>query len=293
MAGAAEILRELVRRWWLVGVLVVAGALAGFGFAAATTPTYTSKAYVVVVAQNPGDNTSAVSYAQAYARIAEQGDVLDAAVTASKGTTSVAELRRQVRASSSPDAPIIEITGSASSPGKAADLANLVAGGLITTANRHGTDTRITLALLSRAAPPADPSAPHRTADVAVGAAVGLLLGGLAVLAGAGRFRRRPTPAEPGGPEPGGPESGGPEPGAPEPGPAQHRRPAEPTSAAEPIHPTYPAVPMNSAERPVGHVYGSAPTMALPSAGLPSARGELGPDESGDRARVGGVRPPS
>jgi capsular polysaccharide biosynthesis protein len=275
MAGAAEILNGLVRRWWLVAVLVVAGALAGFGFAAASTPIYTSNAYVVVVAQNTGDNTSAVSYAQAYARIAEQGDVLDAAATASKGTTTAAQLRRQVRASSSPDAPIIEITGSASSPGNAANLANLVAGGLITTANRHGTDTRVSLALLSRAAPPADPSSPQRTVDVAVGAAAGLLLGGLAVLAGAGRTGRngrRRRPVQPGDLPPRGP---------------QHAE--EPAGAAEPIQPTYPAVPLNSSTgHLVGHVYGSPPTM-----GLPSARGGAAPDGSEDGARIGGGTPPS
>jgi capsular polysaccharide biosynthesis protein len=187
MAGAAEILSELVRRWWLVGVLVVAGGLAGIGYAVATPPTYTGNAYVVVVAQNPADNTSAVSYAQAYARIAAQADVLDAAAAASDGTATAAALRRQVRAASSPDTPIIEVTGSGRSPTEAANTANLVAGGLIATANRHGTDTRMTLTLLSRAAPPVDPTSPQPGLDLAVGAAVGLLLGGLAALSRADR----------------------------------------------------------------------------------------------------------
>ncbi len=284
MAGAAKILKGLVRRWWLVGVLVVVGALAGLGYARWTPLTYTSNAYVVVVAQNEGDNTSAVSYAQAYARIAEQGDVLDAAVAASHGTVSVSELRRQVRASSSPDTPIIEISGSAGSASRAANLTNLVAGGLIKAANRHGTDTRMTLTLLSGAAPPADPTSPQLTVDVAVGVAMGLLLGGLSVLAGAGRTGDRSRPAEPSGP-------------------FEPSRPAELTSAAEPVHPAelpsaaepmHPAEPIHPADQTIGPAkavhtdgdYGSPPTI-----GLPTARS--GPATSDDGARAGWLRPPS
>ena len=182
MAGAAERLTQLVRRWWLAGLLTMLGAFAGLGYALATNPVYTAKAYVVVVAQNPSDN-AAVSYAQAFARIADEGAALNAAAEASNGTESVNELRQQVRASTSPDAPVIELTGSAASAPRAADRANLVADGLVTTANSHATDTRMRLTLLSGAVSPADPTSPHLALSVAVGAAVGLLLGGLAMLA--------------------------------------------------------------------------------------------------------------
>ena len=182
MAGAAERLTQLVRRWWLIGLLTILGALAGLGYVLATDPVYTAKAYVVVVAQNPSDN-AAVSYAQAFARIADEGAALNAAAEASNGTESVNELRQQVRASTSPDAPVIELTGSAASAPRAADRANLVADGLVTTANSHATDTRMRLTLLSGAVSPADPTSPHLALSVAVGAAVGLLLGGLAMLA--------------------------------------------------------------------------------------------------------------
>jgi capsular polysaccharide biosynthesis protein len=178
-------LMRLMRRWWLVGGLTVVGALVGLGYGLLRPPVYSAKAYVVVVAQNSGDGT-AVSYAQAYARIAGQGDVL-AAASGSNGTTSPAELRRAVRASSSPDAPIVEITGSGRSASHAADLANLVAAGLISTANRATSDTRVKLVLLSTATAPASPASPRPALDVAVGAAAGLLLGGLVLLSSPGR----------------------------------------------------------------------------------------------------------
>ncbi|SRR6266540_1258271 len=187
MASTAKTRTRRVLRWWLTGLLTALGALAGLGYALLSHPVYTAKAYVVVVAQNPGDSMSAVSYAQAFARIAGQGEALNAAATASNGAASVSELRSRVRASTSPDAPIIEVTGSAGSASHAADLANLVAKSLVSTANDHSADTRMKLTVLSAAIPPADPSSPRPILDVAVGAAMGLLLGGLALLGGGGR----------------------------------------------------------------------------------------------------------
>lgn len=186
MSRTGEVLREFVRRWWLIGLLTVLGASAGLGYALLRQPVYAAKAYVVVVAQNSNDST-AVSYAQAYARIAGQGETLAAAVRSSNGDVTAGELRRAVRSSSSPDAPVIEVTGSAYPARRAADLANLVADGLISTANRHSSDTRVKLVLLSEAAPPLTPASPRPVLDIAVGAAAGLLLGGLALL---GRPRR-------------------------------------------------------------------------------------------------------
>lgn len=175
-------LTRLVRRWWLIGLLTILGAFGGLGYGLMSDPVYTAKAYLIVVTGNPSDST-AVSYAQAYARIADQGAALNAAAAASNGTSSVDELRRQVRASASRDAPVIELTGSASSASRAADVANLVADGLVTTANRHTADTRMGLTVLSAAIPPTGPTSPRLGLSVAVGAAVGLLLGGLALLA--------------------------------------------------------------------------------------------------------------
>jgi hypothetical protein len=149
-----------------------------------------------VVAENPGD-TSAVSYAQAYSRIAGQGDALQAAADASNGSASAQELRRSVLAAASPDAPVIELTGTADSADRAANLVNLVANSLTKTANTHTGDTRVRVALLSAAVPPADPTSPQLPLAVAVGAAAGLLLGGLAFL-GLGE-RRAPDRA--GGPQ--------------------------------------------------------------------------------------------
>jgi capsular polysaccharide biosynthesis protein len=196
MAMAADLRNTATRRWGVLVLLTVLGAVAGLAYALLRPPEYTAKAYLAVVAENPGDS-SAVSYAQAYSRIASQGDALQAAADASNGSASAQELRRSVLAAASPDAPVIELTGTADSADRAANLVNLVANSLTKTANTHTGDTRVRVALLSAAVPPADPTSPQLPLAVAVGAAAGLLLGGLAFL-GLGE-RRAPDRA--GGPQ--------------------------------------------------------------------------------------------
>ena len=107
MAKAAGTSHRL-GRWWLVGGLMAVGALIGLAYGLLRPPVYAAKAYVVAVSSESGGGSTAVSYAQAYARIAGQDEVL--ATAAGTGGATPDELRRSVRASSSPDAPIIEIT---------------------------------------------------------------------------------------------------------------------------------------------------------------------------------------
>ena len=196
---AADMRNTATRRWGILVLLTLLGAAVGLAYALIRPPEYTAKAYVAVVAENAGDST-AVSYAQAYSRIASQGDALQTAADASGGSASVQDLRRSVLASASPDAPVIELTGTAGSPERAADLVNLVANGLTKTANTHTGDTRMRLAPLSAAAPPADPTSPQLPLAVGVGAAAGFLLGGLAFLGAAERKQPQatadPEPAE-------------------------------------------------------------------------------------------------
>jgi capsular polysaccharide biosynthesis protein len=194
MVSTANTLRNGARRWSLVALLAVLGAVAGYAFARVAPPTYVARAYVAAVARAAGDNPAAVSYANAYAKMASQSDVLNAAVQASGGSSSAAELRTHVRATTSPDAPVIEVTGSARSAQQAADMANQVAAGLVSTAARTSNKTRIDFVVLSAAGTPVDRAAPRPALDVAVGAAVGVLLGGLVLLTGLGRGPTRRGP---------------------------------------------------------------------------------------------------
>ncbi|GGS79545.1 hypothetical protein GCM10010156_42840 [Planobispora rosea] len=175
--------REL-RRWWPLAVAVLLGTLSGLVFSLVKEPAYSADAYVVVVPANPGGTAQAVNFAQAYARIAVQPEIL--AVTTEEVFLPLAaaeRLRNTVRAAASPDAPLVWLNASAPDPQQAADQANAVAEALIAYANRQAGNTGVRLAGFTRALPPISPSTPAPALAMAVGAAAGVLLGGLGCLA--------------------------------------------------------------------------------------------------------------
>jgi capsular polysaccharide biosynthesis protein len=188
---AQEILKHLVRRFGLLVLLTVIGAIAGAAYAGLKTPTYQAKAYVVVTAE-AGEGPAAISFAQAYGRVATKGPAAERAAATLGGTREL----NQVTASTSPDAPVIEIIATHTNAARAAVVANAVAQGLVDFAATRKTETRVGMSMLATAAAPTDPSSPKPPLEMAVGAAAGLLLAGLAALAGVGRSavaRRRDT----------------------------------------------------------------------------------------------------
>jgi len=180
--------RALARRWWPLAVAVPLGACAGAGYAVVSHPSYAANSYVIVVPQNPGEASTAVNFAQAYGRLAGQPQVLAAA--AAESGHSVAALSGLVRGTTSPDAPMIEITGTGGKAEEAVKTADAVAKSLITFANASSKETGVRLVPLANAAEPEKPASPSAQLDTAVGAAAGLLLGTLVMLT-----RRKPGPA--------------------------------------------------------------------------------------------------
>jgi capsular polysaccharide biosynthesis protein len=181
-----EILRRLVRRFGLLLLLTLIGGIAGAAYAAIKTPTYTAKAYVVAVSTSAqADPISALNFAQAYGRVATSDPVL-AKASVLLGTTDQSGLR-QATAATSPDAPVIEITATGPKAKHTANVANALANALVEYGGNRKAETRVSLSLLAGAIAPTRPSSPKPPMELAVGAAGGLLIGGLAVLAGVGR----------------------------------------------------------------------------------------------------------
>jgi capsular polysaccharide biosynthesis protein len=192
MASPAELLGRLLRQGGVLAGAVLLGVLGGAMYGVWKAPAYTADAHVVVVnTANAQDDQTAVKFAQAYGRISTDSAVLAATGTA-KGGGSVAALRRQVRVETSPDAPIIQITGVAPNAARAAQIANEVAGSLVSFGNARSSQTSVRLASFAQASAPDGPSSPNAPLDIAVGAAAGLLIGGFATTAGVGTRRRRP-----------------------------------------------------------------------------------------------------
>jgi len=194
---AVRLTNLVPRRWWPAIATAVLGALAGLLYGLIAPQTYTATAYVLVVATNPANDTSAVNYAQVYARLGRQSEVVGRAADASRGTATVDELRRSVRTSASPDAPVIEVTGSAGTAQRAAILTNLVADGLVSNGDLQTGETRMNLVRLSPAYPPPAPSAPKPFLSLLIGAVVGFLVGALFVLTRPDRGRTVETDTDP------------------------------------------------------------------------------------------------
>ncbi|XRQ10207.1 hypothetical protein ACN3XK_04685 [Actinomadura welshii] len=182
---------------------ILAGLLGGLGYAMFAPTTYTATAFVLVVekdAEGGQAGPAAVSFAQAYGRLAPLPETLDYSrrplPEMEPGST-----REHVQASTSPDAPLIRLAGVARNPRDAAAFANAAADALVRYGTSHRADTGVRVALMTLAAPPDVPSSPSLPLSVAVGTASGVLLAGLSAAVASGRrgrtegSRRRPAAA--------------------------------------------------------------------------------------------------
>ncbi|MFJ7073413.1 lipopolysaccharide biosynthesis protein [Streptomyces sp. NPDC098781] len=175
-------LKRLPLWWWLpAGALI--GAVAGGAYGQLRPPQYTATSSVVAVpnGRTDADCTDALGFAQAYGRVAKQLAVLgDAQVWAG---VPVSTMRESVDVATSPDAPMVAVSATSTSPAEAVDIANAVSGALLTHADHTKDDTGIKLERLSRALKPTEPSSASPALTALVGASAGGLLGGLASLA--------------------------------------------------------------------------------------------------------------
>jgi capsular polysaccharide biosynthesis protein len=180
-----------IRRWWLVVVLGLIGLAVGGIYAATTPRTYSTSSYVTVAALDPNNSQAALGFAQAFGRIATAPQVLGDASGLSG--IPVPELAASARTSTSPDAPLIEITTRSVDAQRATNGANAIAGVFANFANLRTPDTGMRVAVLSDAAVPVTPSSISTSAVLAIGTGAGVLLGALAVAAGMGRLHDRGT----------------------------------------------------------------------------------------------------
>jgi capsular polysaccharide biosynthesis protein len=164
--------------WWPLAGCLLLGLLGGAAHVLLAEREYAASGQVLVSGPEP---ETALGFAQAYGRVATDGAVLTTAHT-DAGVT-VHQLRDRVRAATSPDAPLIEITGTAPRPTDAARAANAVARALIAHGNDATPGTGTELALLTEASPNATPVAPSPFVSLVTGSCAGALTGTLILLA--------------------------------------------------------------------------------------------------------------
>jgi hypothetical protein len=199
-------LRRPIGRFGLVLSLTLIGGSAGLVYGVEAPPTFTARAYVVATGGSVGSTGTldapaaasraapgpdAVAYAHAYGRIATSGPVLAQAAALLGTDTSGLD---DVRASTSPDTPLIEIAASAPSAPRAEYLANAVAHALAGYGSDHEAELNLGLSVLAPATAPARPSSPDPPCELVIGTSAGMLAGALAALASplSSRRRRRP-----------------------------------------------------------------------------------------------------
>ncbi|MFE5556218.1 lipopolysaccharide biosynthesis protein [Streptomyces sp. NPDC056544] len=174
--------------WWPLPACALLGLAAGGAYGVLKAPEYAATSYVVAVPDDTTEPATALGFAQAYARIATSSSTL--AYAQPRAGVSAAKLRTQVRAETSPESPMIAVTGTSKSPAEAADIANAVADALSLSSNQAAKNTGVQLLLFNQAVAPSEPASPSAALSGAVGTCAGGLLGGLWLLARPGRARR-------------------------------------------------------------------------------------------------------
>ncbi|QES52389.1 lipopolysaccharide biosynthesis protein [Streptomyces venezuelae] len=173
--------------WWPLPACALLGLAAGGAYGVLKAPEYAATSYVVAVPDETTEPATALGFAQAYARIATSSATL--AYAQPRAGLTAQRLRTQVRAETSPESPMIAITGTSKSPAQAADIANAVADALSLSSNQAAKNTGVQLLLFNQAVAPTDPASPSAPISGAVGLCAGGLAGGLWLLARPGRRR--------------------------------------------------------------------------------------------------------
>ncbi|WP_246459069.1 YveK family protein [Streptomyces himalayensis] len=166
--------------WWPLVLFILIGVAGGASYSARVAPEYAATTYVVVVPAKGSDPATALGFAQAYGRLSTSTAILAYAQTADGVPDKLPA--RQVQAQTSPDSPVIEITGTSTSRDEAANIANAVADSLMHSGNAAAKDTGVRLVDFSAAIAPAKPVSPSLPVDIAVGGCAGGVIGALVLL---------------------------------------------------------------------------------------------------------------
>ncbi|MDI3419112.1 lipopolysaccharide biosynthesis protein [Streptomyces sp. B-S-A12] len=180
--------RPPVPVWWPLPACAALGLTAGAAYGALAEPEYASTTYLIAVAEKDSEPAATLGFAQAYGRLATSTSTL--AYAQGNAGVPTRQLGSRVQTETSPESPMIGITGTAGRPGDAADIANAVADALRLKANGQSENTGVKLVRFSQAVKVPDPVSPSLPLSIAVGTSAGALVGGLILL-----VRPRRTPA--------------------------------------------------------------------------------------------------
>lgn len=157
----------------LLVVLPLLGGAAGFLVASVTPPRYTAHAYVLITARNQAGDVSGADVAQAVARVATTESVLVSGGSA--GDLLRAAREDRLTATTSPDAPLVEVSATSGLAPEAAALANQLARQVQGRVADISDVAGVRATLLASATTPSRPASPNVFVNVAAGVALGVL----------------------------------------------------------------------------------------------------------------------
>ncbi len=187
----SEVLQTLIRRFWIIILGLIVGGALGALVSQLMTPIYQSTVYLLVVPASDDSGTSPSGdveqrlrgdYAQAFSRLATEPSVVGEAVRESGVGIDPEDIERYLNVSVSPNGPILEVIANFQDPEAAATLADVLGSALSSFTEERAEGTGYRAEVMAEAAPAAAPAAPGWRLNIAVGAAAGLLVGGIIAL---------------------------------------------------------------------------------------------------------------
>ena len=185
----ADYVAAVRKRWVMILVAILVGALAGFAYSQTVTPRYRAVSSVFVSTEQGSTvqdllqgSTFTQNLVTSYAALATMPAVLDPVIDELDLRTTPRELSERVTATVPLDTAIVEITAEAGRPELAAQIANSTAEQLsqtvseVSPTSEVGTSS-VKLTVVATAEPPRYPFAPNTRLLVAGGGAAGLAVG--------------------------------------------------------------------------------------------------------------------
>lgn len=182
--------RVIRSHWVLIIAATLIGLLAGGAASALSKPTYTADTQLFVAIQSSGSvqelqqgNTFSQARVQSYVKTVSSPIVLQPAIDSLGLSMTSDELARQVRATTDVNTVLINISVNDESPVRAASIAEAVATSLIHAVDTlekpkaAGSQSPVSLSVITPAKAPTTPSAPNTRANLLVGLFIGLACG--------------------------------------------------------------------------------------------------------------------
>lgn len=189
-----QMVRAVVKRWWIVLLVGLAGFGVMLGLSLRATPTYQSTASVYFSLQygnSANDLSQGSNYTlnqmASYAALVTTPAVLDPVIATLSLDTTATQLATDISATPTAETVILDVTVTRTDPQSAADIANAVATQLGSVVRElsptsPGGSPAVDVTTVAQAAPATAPSSPKTVRNAALGLAGGLLVGVALVL---------------------------------------------------------------------------------------------------------------